>query len=151
MSLESDIAILRNVPLFEGLANDQLRLLAFGAERRRLAAGEIVFRQDAQADAGFVIASGTVALARQGGSQQKIVGVYGPGTLLGELALITATTRPANAKAETDCELLRITRSLFRRMLEEYPEYAAGLHERLKVQFADMTRQILALEERFSG
>ena len=60
MSLESDIAILRNVPLFEGLASDQLRLLAFGAERRRLAAGEIVFRQDAQADAGFVIASGTV-------------------------------------------------------------------------------------------
>ncbi|HEY9058176.1 MAG TPA: cyclic nucleotide-binding domain-containing protein [Aurantimonas sp.] len=151
MSLESDIAILRNVPLFEGLASDQLRLLAFGAERRRLSAGEIVFRQDAQADAGFVIASGTVVLVSQGRDRQKAVGSFGPGTLLGELALITETTRPASAKAETSCELLRITRPMFRRMLEEYPEYAAGLHERLKLQFAEMTRQILALEDRFSG
>ena len=152
MSLESDIAILRNVALFEALQTDQLRLLAFGAEHRRLGAGEFVFRQDARSDAGFVIITGTVALSRAGpsGKAERAIASFGPGTLLGELALITETRRPANARAETPCELIRIGRPLFRRMLEEYPEFALGLHQRLREQLATMTQNILSLDGRFS-
>ena len=152
MSLESDIAVLRNVELFEGLETDQLRLLAFGAEHRRLGAGEFVFRQDARSDAGFVIVSGEVAVSRKGprNGTDRSIGIYGPGTLLGELALITETRRPANARTETACELIRIGRSLFRRMLEEYPELAFDLHQRLQQQLAQMTENILSLEPRFS-
>ena len=36
MALSDDIALLSKVPLFAGLADDKLRLMAFGAERRRL-------------------------------------------------------------------------------------------------------------------
>ncbi len=150
MSLESDIAVLRNVSLFEDLSLDQLRLLAFGAEHRRLRRGEILFRADARADAGFVVASGEVGLFRSRRAGEVQVGTFGPGTVLGELALVTETRRPATARAQTDCDILRISRQIFRRMLEEYPEIAAELHARLADQLAEMTAQLLAMEERFS-
>ena len=152
MSLESDIAVLRNVELFEVLGTEQLRLLAFGAEHRRLGAGEFVFRQDARSDAGFVIVSGQVLMSRKGplNGTDRAIGTFGPGTLLGELALITETRRPANARTQTACELIRIGRSLFRRMLEEYPELAFDLHQRLRSQLAEMTANILSLDNQFS-
>ncbi|MCQ8781958.1 Crp/Fnr family transcriptional regulator [Mangrovibrevibacter kandeliae] len=151
MSLESDIAVLREVPLLADLTPDQLRLLAFGAEHRRLREGETLFRAEARADAGFVIASGRIALLRGKPGAQDVVGRYGPGALLGELALLTETRRPATAVSETDCEVIRITRPIFRRMLEEYPEIAADIHERLSARLVQMTAEITALEGRFGG
>ena len=151
MSLESDIAILRKVPLFDGLGDEQLRLIAFGADHRRLGAGEFVFREAARADAGFVVLSGSVVLTRGRAGHEKVVGHYGPGTLLGELALITETQRPASARTGEPTELIRIGRPVFRRLLEEYPDFAAALHARLTEELAEMTRRIAALEPRFSG
>lgn len=149
MSLESDIAILADVPLFAGLSSDQLRLLAFGAEHRRLRGGEILFREGARADAGFVVAEGAIVLVAGRAGQERQVARAEAGTLLGEIALLTDTRRPATAKAETDCDVIRITRTLFRRMLEEYPEIAFALHAKLTEDLARMTQDILALEDRF--
>lgn len=149
MSLESDIAVLAEIPLLAGLSGDQLRLLAFGAEHRRLRAGEILFREGARADAGFVVVKGTVGLVAGRPGHEKPVARTGPGTLLGELALLTETRRPATATAETDCDVIRITRTLFRRMLDEYPEIAHALHGKLTEDLARMTDDILSLEHRF--
>ncbi|MBP0616254.1 cyclic nucleotide-binding domain-containing protein [Jiella mangrovi] len=149
MSLESDIAVLRKVRLFDGLQTDQLRLLAFGAEHRRLKAGEFVFRENARADAGFVIASGNVTLTRGRGEAEKIVSRHGPGALLGELCLIAETTRPTSARTETDCDLIRVSRPLFRRMLEEYPDFAVMLHARIRDELETMLADIERLEDRF--
>ncbi|MEN3793575.1 cyclic nucleotide-binding domain-containing protein [Fulvimarina sp. MAC3] len=149
MSLKSDIAILRSVTLFDDLDDDALRLLAFGAEHRRFPEGDTIFREAAIADAGFVVADGTVVLSTGKPDDPRIVGAYGPGTLLGEMALITDTRRPATARAETQCDLLRIGRAHFRRLLEEYPHFAAGLEARLRDRFVQMTRQLAALETRF--
>ena len=38
MALSDDIALLSKVPLFAGLSDDKLRLMAFGAEGRAMAA-----------------------------------------------------------------------------------------------------------------
>lgn len=149
MSLESDIAALGKVPLFADLTRDQLRLLAFGADRRRLREGEFVFREAAHADAGFVILEGTVALTRGREPKIRFLGRYGPGTLLGEMALICETRRPANARTETPAELVRIPRQLFLRLLEEYPEFAAAIHARLATDLLKLTQEIAAIEDRF--
>ena len=150
MSLESDIAVLRDVPLFADLTADQLRLLAFGAEHRRLRSGETLFRAAARADAGFVVASGEVTLMQGPAGEERPVAQFGPGTLLGELALITETRRPATALTTEDCDLIRIPRTLFRRMLEEYPDLAVLLHEKIARQLGQMMADITALEDRFA-
>jgi CRP-like cAMP-binding protein len=151
MSLESDIAVLGGVPLFAGFSGEQLRLLAFGAEHRRLRKGETLFRATARSDAGFVVAAGAVELFSLKNKEQVSVGVFGPGTLLGELALVTETRRPATAVTVADCDLIRIGRPLFRRMLEEYPEIALVLHERIAADLMRLTENILSLEDAFRG
>jgi CRP-like cAMP-binding protein len=149
MSLESDIDILSGVALFSDLTRDQLRLLAFGAEHRSLREGEFLYRAEARADAGFVIVSGQVELVVEGKRGRRVLAEAGPGTLLGELALITETRRGANAVTASPCDVIRIARPLFRRMLQEFPEIAAGLRARIAADLADMTQSVVALEGRF--
>ncbi|MEZ5810633.1 MAG: cyclic nucleotide-binding domain-containing protein [Rhizobiaceae bacterium] len=149
MSLESDIRVLGNVELFRNLNNDQLRLLAFGAESVRLKAGRDLYRENAPADCAFIIVDGRVALWQVLNGRRETVASVGEGALLGELALITSGNRLTGAVAETDCELLRLNRKLFRRMLEEYPDTAARLHERITENLRDMLEQIGRLGSAF--
>ena len=55
----------------------------------------------------------------------------GPGTLLGELAMLTDTTRPVTATALEPSTVLRIPRTLFLKMLEGYPDAASRLRDML--------------------
>ncbi len=149
MGLENDIRVIGQVELFSNLNNDQLRLLAFGAETVRLRATRDLYRENAQADCGFVVISGTIALWQEHDGRRKTVAMAGEGSLLGELALITAGKRLTGASAETDCELLRLNRKLFRRMLEEYPETAMALHQRISDNLSDMLEKIKRLDHAF--
>ncbi len=45
MALNDDIMLLSNVPLFADISEDKLRLIAFGAERRRIFKGQELFRE----------------------------------------------------------------------------------------------------------
>ncbi|MEM9732457.1 MAG: cyclic nucleotide-binding domain-containing protein [Pseudomonadota bacterium] len=129
MSLDSDIQLLATVRLFEGFRPEHLRLLAFGAEARMLARGTRLYRKDVPSDGGYVIVRGVVELTS--GDHDQDVQRYGEGALIGELALITDTMTPATAIAVEHTEVLKLPRTLFRRMLEEYPELAELLFDRL--------------------
>ncbi len=145
MSLEQDIQVLGNVELFGNLSNDQLRLLAFGAESVRLRAGRDVYRQNAPADCAFVVVAGSISLWQDQDGRRETVASVGQGALLGEFALITSGKRLTGAVADTDCELLRLNRKLFRRMLEEYPETAVKLHGRISENLSAMLQRIASL------
>jgi CRP-like cAMP-binding protein len=54
--------------------------------------------------------------------------------LLGETALVVATKRPVTAIARQPSTVLRISRALFLRVLEEYPASAERLRRDLLVQ-----------------
>jgi CRP-like cAMP-binding protein len=151
LSLEDDIRIIASVPLFEDLSTEQLRLLAFGAERITLARGRELYRESQNAECGYVVVSGEIDLFRDTLRGREIIKRVGPGTLLGELALITETARLSGAFAPEEAQVMRINRSLFRRMLEEYPETAAALHARLTEQLQDFLEEIATLDGRFDG
>ena len=53
MALNDDIALLSIVPLFRDISEDKLRLIAFGAERRRIQPGQMLFREGTPADCAF--------------------------------------------------------------------------------------------------
>ena len=151
MALSDDIALLSKVPLFAGLADDKLRLMAFGAERRRLVEGQTLFREGTSADCGFVVAEGSFQLAstRRDGSP-RVEGTAGSGTLLSELAMISAVERKYTAVALEDSEVIRINRPLFRRMLEEYPDVAILVDARIRENLAAMIGEMKGLAGRFA-
>ena len=150
MSLEDDIRIIFGVSLFEELSSEQLRLLAFGAESKSLAEGTDLYRDGDSADCGYIVVSGAIDLFRDSQNGRRVLKRIEPGMILGELALITETTRLTGAVAAEDTKLLRINRSLFKRMLEEYPESAAYLHAKLSKQLRALLRSIGELDVHFN-
>ena len=150
MSLEDDIRIISGVSLFEDLSSEQLRLLAFGAERITIARGRELYREGQNAECGYIVVSGEIDLFRETPRGRLIIRQVGPGMILGELALITETKRLTGACASVETQVIRVNRSLFRRMLEEYPETAAALHRRLSEQLHDLLEDIGTLDKRFA-
>lgn len=154
MSLDQDVALLKSIPLFEDFPAEHIRLIAFSAEPLKLPAGTVLFREGAQADTGYVVVSGAVELVRETGDGPQNPTIAGPGALIGELALLCPTTRPATATTLAPAELLVVSRRLLRRVLEEYPEMAEGLRQALAVKLARLNadlgttrRRLLAIDE----
>jgi CRP-like cAMP-binding protein len=149
MALDDDIRILGTVGLFESLTPEQLRLLAFGAERLVLRAGRELFREGQSADCAYVVVSGSITLFRDSDDGRVAIRPVGPGAMLGEMALIAQTTRPTAAVAEVETEVIRISRSIFHRILEEYPEVAATLHAHISRSVTELIREIEKLSPLF--
>jgi CRP-like cAMP-binding protein len=141
MALDDDIALLARVPLFASLGAEPMRLLAFSAETRVLRAGDVLFKEGQAADSGYVVVEGSLVLTSSGGLAERLAGT---GALLGEIALIVETLRPATATAREPSTVLRIPRSLFRRVLTEFPEAALRIHEdfreKMRATTADLNR-----------
>lgn len=150
MALDDDIRILSAVGLFEGFTQEQLRLLAFGAETTALGAGKKLYLEDDIADSAYVVVTGGFVLYREGG-ERLVVGHAGPGAIMGELALIADTRRLTSASAEVDSQVLRLNRQMFRRILEEYPQVAVQLHQRISAELQAFLHRIEGLAPRFEG
>ena len=127
MALQSDLRDLARLAPFDELEPEALRLIALSAETRLLRAGTVLFRKGEPADGGFVLFNGRVALDDGRGPTT----IVQPLTLIGETALLTETTRPADARAHTPASVLKVPRTLFLRVLAEYPAGAARLRTRL--------------------
>lgn len=151
MALDDHIRILSRVRLFEDLTQDQLRLLAFGAELMQLQPDRKLFREDDDADSAYVVLSGRISLYRENDGERIDLGTVGPGAMLGELALIADSRRLTSAVAKSDTDVLRLSRSMFRRILEEYPETAQALHARITEDLQAMLRRIEKLGPRFAS
>lgn len=150
MSLDDDIRIIASAQIFDALHTEQLRLLAFGSERLSFNEGRTIFREDDRADCGFIIADGEIDLVRSIGGELKTVKTVGTGHIIGEMAMLTESKRLTGAIAKTDCEVIRINRSLFHRMLTEYPETAADIHHDISARLKEFLDKIGTLERRFT-
>lgn len=151
MALEQDIDLLRRVPLFAGLTDEPLRLIAFSAETRDFPDGAVIFREQEPADSAFLILSGSVELVRERGGGRQVLSKFEAGELLGEIALITDTTRPAKAVAAGPVRVNVIRRSTFRRVLEEYPQVAVRLRDEFLTRLARLTPDLASLAQRFEN
>ena len=150
MTIEDDIAFFERVPTLGLLGRDALRILAIGAESRYVHGGEVLFGAGDEADAGFVIQEGSFSLASGSAGDDEPL-VVGRGALLGELALITETKRPATATALEPSTVLRIPRGLFLKMLDGFPSAAEKLRDILANRSDQSTADIYAVRGILDG
>jgi CRP-like cAMP-binding protein len=152
MALDDDIATLSRAPLFNLLDRDALRLVAFAAENRVLRAGDMLFRKGDRSDGGYVVGRGAIALdADDDGSPATFVA--GPASLIGQTALFTRIPRPATATAREASTVIRISPSLMRRVLEEFPGAAEAMRHAMVEELGQLSRgldqvrkQLLAID-----
>lgn len=125
MAIEDDIALFSRVPTLNLLGAAALQVLAIGAEQRDYGFGERLFEQGDPADSGFIVRHGAFRVASDDGHEA----IAGQNVLIGELALVVPMARPATATALEPSSVLRISRSLFQRVLESHPEAARRLRD----------------------
>jgi CRP-like cAMP-binding protein len=147
MGLEDDIGKLARVPAFAVIEPEALRLIAFSAETRILRAGDVLFRRDEISNDGFVVLAGSIAMDASGDGAVTARIVRPPG-LIGDLALLTQTRRPATAIAREPSTVLRISRLLFRRVLDEFPDSAERLRQSQGARLLQFTGELGAVRRR---
>jgi CRP-like cAMP-binding protein len=120
MALDQDIERLARVPLFALLEPDALRLLAFSGETRIVLADTVLFRRGEASDGGYLILSGSILLTDEAYDTTRL----GPGSLLGETALLREVVHRGSAVAEETATLFKLPRRSVLRVLEEHPASA---------------------------
>jgi CRP-like cAMP-binding protein len=147
MTIEDDIFFLERLTIFGPLGFSALQILAIGSEARELEPGDVLFTAGDAADGGYIVQAGTLRLDLPGADPSEQSIVVGPGTLLGELALVTETKRPVTATAVEPSVVMRISRSLFRKVLEGFPEAARLMRDRVAAQTTEATSELQVVRD----
>lgn len=130
--------MLARLPLFRQLEDEALRVLAFSLDSVVLTAGDYLFKKGDFSEAGYFILSGSVAILKD---SVEVKLVY-PGALIGEMALLAQSRLQYSAQAREPVTALKITRTLFTRILREYPGSAirirAAIEENLNTFVAEL-------------
>jgi len=119
---------LRQVPLFSGLSQRQLKQLARGFKEREFRPGTSMVRQGQMSGVGFFVITGGEASVSVDGME---VSKLGPGDHFGELALISEQVRCATVTAEGPLQCLVMAFWDFRRFAKENPDVTWKLLQHL--------------------
>src|SRR3712207_1004875 len=116
MALEEDVQVLRRIPLFGDLADEQLRLIAGAAETRSLPEKLLVFDEGQLLHSAYVIVSGTLRAERKHKpAPAPRAREIGPGSILGERALIIDVRASEAVRVVSRARVLQIRKATFRR------------------------------------
>jgi CRP-like cAMP-binding protein len=127
-SAEQTAALLGRVPVFEELAEEDLRRVAEVTVPRRFTAGEAVFREGDDSDTCYVVNAGHArALREHPDGRQITLATFGPGDIFGELAMFDDERRSATVEATDDLEVLGILGGDMRRLMRRHPDIAVKL------------------------
>jgi CRP-like cAMP-binding protein len=117
---DAKVELLRNVPLFAGCSQGELRLLAAIADELDLAEGTVLVREGATAREFFVLVEGSVRVTKDGTKLADL----GPGDWLGEIAILARVPRTATATARSAVRTLVIREQDFRNLVVTMPSIA---------------------------
>jgi CRP/FNR family transcriptional regulator len=125
---ESTVELLRSVPLFAGLEEEELERVSRVAVTRAFPAGTRVFHEGDSSDACYIVRSGSFRVTREHSDGRAItLATLGPGEVFGELAMLDRDTRSASAEALTDGELLALPAKDVLALLNRHPEISTKL------------------------
>jgi CRP-like cAMP-binding protein len=136
-SKKAHLEHLRNVSLFQGCSTKELDRIAKASEEVKMTAGSLIVDQGQTGREAFIVLSGTVTVRRN----NKKVGSFGAGTVVGELSLLDHGPRTATVTCDTDCELLLLDQRNFIGVLDSVPTLAHKLLATLAGRIRELDRQ----------
>lgn len=142
MSLNEEVELLRNIPLFAKLEPSKLKLLAFTAERITYEADQVLFRQGDVGDAAYIIVDGSAKVLVDTDQGEIEVATLARNDFVGEIAILCDVPRTATVQATAQTVTLRITKDLFFRLVAEFPEMSVEIMRELASRLEHTTQQL---------
>jgi CRP/FNR family transcriptional regulator, cyclic AMP receptor protein len=140
------IELVKAIPLFESLGDDDLHALAGKLREVRVETGDRVFAQGDEGDAMYVIVDGAVDIVAGSGKQKVVLASLFKQQYFGELSLLDGAPRSATAVASRATQLLALERDDFVEFIKKRPDAAlAIMHEvgeRMRATNELMTRTV---------
>ena len=94
----------------------------FALEWVQVNAGQVIHHQGDDSDAIYMVLNGRLrSVVENDDGSMRVTGEYGQGESIGELEVMTESTRPATLHAVRDTELAKLPRSLFNSLAQEHP------------------------------
>jgi len=138
--------LLRNVPLFAMLSENQLAVLTSVVSRRSFPRGTMIMAAGDVTDSLYLVISGRLkVIMSDDEGREVILSMLGPNEYFGEMGLIDDATRSASVISLEACELLVLSKRDFRKCLSENFEMAMTVMRGLVKRLRDADRKIGSL------
>jgi CRP/FNR family cyclic AMP-dependent transcriptional regulator len=122
-----DVSLLKTIPLFAEVPEEQLRKIAPFAETDEFAEGQVVVKEGGYSNHFFAIEDGTVKVERGG----EHIADLGPGDVFGEQGLLEKQERSATVTASSRLRVIKIEHWELSRMRKTMPEVVEELRRKV--------------------
>lgn len=140
-----------HIPFLRQLAPGDADALLGLVRRRAVSRNDPILRAGAAGDDVVLVLSGRVKLVAYGADRREVVlGLRGPGELIGEMAALGSQRRTADAVAVDDVEVGMLRADELRGFLHEHPDAALVLIRMLVWRLGEATRDVVDLATRDS-
>ncbi len=146
MAMLSNLDLIRRVPLFSLLTNDQAQGIADAVVKRRFRRGEIIVEHGKKSNALFILLTGRArVLTADSRGREVILAGLQPGDYVGEMSLIDNEPHSATVRAEVQTDMLILGRPEFSRCLPENSTLSYAIMRGLVQRLRSADRQIESL------
>jgi len=142
------INILRKVPLFSSLKDEELEAINLVSIVKKYPKDMIILLADEEGDTLFVIIKGKVKITSFSEAGKEVIfSIMGEGDFFGDMSLLDGKPRSASVVSIEDSELCLLRRNDFNRLVEKHPGIALKLLKELtsRLRKADERIESLAL------
>lgn len=146
MPLASLLEPLRHVALFQGLRPMQISEIAQRAKEVTFEPGEEIIKAGSTGDAAYVIVSGKVARTAGPGAKESSEAL-GPGTLVGEMAMLVETDYTSTVVCREQTKALKITRAALLEHLASDVEMVDHFVEKLSSRLQELANELRKVHE----
>lgn len=121
----------RELSSFSFLEDADLDEIAGYFECRQVKVGENLWREGDTGNYLAFVIQGRLEVKKQTefAGKEVVVGVYGPGAVVGEICFFSRSSRPETAHALTHLDLILLTRRSYERLVEAHPVLGVRLLE----------------------
>ena len=118
------MAYLHVVPLFNTLGPEELHQLSMKTSKKTFKTGEAIVTQGEDGDTFYIITKGSAEVHINKNGSISHLATLEEGEYIGEVSIISHTSRTATVTASSDVETLSLSASAFERLLNAYPHLA---------------------------
>ena len=131
--------ILKNIPLFKNLSDSDLELIAARLQPKYYPRETTIFKEGDKGETLYLVESGQLAVV--GKEVGEIIALMGPGSFVGEIALLLASRRTATLQVTIDAKLWALNKKDFEQLISTRASIAKAMLQEIGQRLVETTRR----------